>query len=120
MHPPTATCAVRGCHDPVAHTGLCERHYRRQLRTGRVGPAGRSMRNIRLDAQPLLDAIEGKGGISAAITPLDDPRELARLRRAYHRAKATGTTTAATVDTLCGAADLDPGAIYGRAWWHAT
>ena len=112
-------CAVTGCNrTDVKVKNLCEKHYRRTIRTGHPGPPGPTLQYIWFDPQPLLDALTNIGGLSPNIATTQ--HNLPTLQRAIQRAKRADKITAATIDKICAATGLSPETIYGREWWTRT
>jgi hypothetical protein len=80
-----------------------------------------------LHVVPLVQAIEGRGGLAACGVHAntqghdeDDTREFSRLHRAYHRAIKAGRLTVFSADTIAiKALGMHPALVWGEEWWDA-
>lgn len=110
-------CTVDGCTGDNNQSGMCWMHYRRARRskTNDPGPPG-PLARPRLPADPIVEVVEGRGGIRAALGAIDG-RAYDRCRQAYHRARSTGTLTPDAADMLAIAIGRDVIELYGKQWW---
>lgn len=98
-------CTSPVCDRPVYARGWCPTHYLRLLRRGDARPndpidSKRASRGARrLSAQPLIEAVERRGGLPAVLSDYAS-REGVRLRRAYYRAVDRGYVIEPVADDL--------------------
>lgn len=77
----------------------------------------------KLDAQPLLDFIESRGGSDRFVAQalITSVAEAERISRAIRRAKERGWVSVyAADDIICGLGGIHPTSIYGEEWWDPT
>lgn len=72
----------------------------------------------RLPAQPLVDAVERRGGVGRALSWRRSTREGRQAARAYARARARGWVHVAAGDELaCRLLRVHPAVVWGEAFW---
>lgn len=72
-----------------------------------------------LDAAPILDTVDARGGVSAILGHRDD-RAAETDRRAIQRARQRGIIGAHTADRVCiRVLGCHPALVYGSAWWRS-
>lgn len=82
-----------------------------------------------LPAQPILDAVEARGGLTEVLGLAPSGLRVTRHRhahdtnvrrwaKAYHRMRTSGTVTVWAADRFCmKVLGANPELIYGRDWW---
>lgn len=73
---------------------------------------------LRVHSEPLIRAIEARGGLAAVVNQYDYPeRERRRLARSYQRALSDGDLTYKAADELCvRLLGTHPLVVFGDAW----
>ena len=128
--PPT-TCSIEGCNDAHRARGWCNSHYARWRDHG--DPEAVSTRHM-VDAQPIIERVQKRGGISVVLgiddnqrsgnQPLDDrepstkDRDIKRLSRQWHRMVERGELSIDGADKFCiRVLGLNPALVYGQECW---
>lgn len=94
-------CTSPVCKRPAYAHGWCGAHYKRWLVHGDAQPEipVHGLQPERLPAEPLIQAVERRGGIRAVL-PDYRSREGMRLNRAYYRAMDRGYVIEPVADDL--------------------
>jgi hypothetical protein len=118
--------------DPRVALGPVAGQFRGSAATSGVAPAAaptpgtRASTTPRLPIQPLASLISSRGGLRAcgirrySGDPVERIRWVARVERAYFRARLSGFISLQTGDQLAiKGLSIHPGLIWGDLWWNA-
>lgn len=102
-------CAIEGCDRAVLARGWCTTHYYRWRRHGDPTRTVKAVGMVRLDAAPMVAAVEASGRAPFAL--YDDTE-----RRAYSRAKRKGWVNDQHAERLLAAVGRTLDDTYGPSW----